>query len=131
MQSRWNTWPQPPKAIDKPFSLAALGLAWYSIEGSFKEFLQIAQVSCGTSQAHIVTAFHSVEEENDKYKIEKKGHEINNGSDKTLYGEHGALNAGQYLGMDFFTYFLSQIEEVLLQKKTLPQLSEKYLHPQQ
>ena len=33
-------------------------LTWYSIEGSFNEFLQMAQVSAQMSQDHIVTAFH-------------------------------------------------------------------------
>ena len=31
---------------------------WYSIEGSLREFRQIAQVSAQISQDHIVTAFH-------------------------------------------------------------------------
>ena len=55
MQSRWKTWPQQPKAIDKPFSLFGDGFAWYSIDGSFNEFLQIAHVSAQMSQDHMQT----------------------------------------------------------------------------
>ena len=55
MQSKWKTWPQQPKAIDKPFSLLGLGFAWYSIDGSFNEFLQIAHVSAQMSQDHMQT----------------------------------------------------------------------------
>ena len=55
MQSKWKTWPQQPKAIDKPFSLLGLGFAWYSIDGSFNEFLQMAQVSAQMSQDHMQT----------------------------------------------------------------------------
>ena len=47
MQSRWKTWPQQPKAIDKPFSLFGEGFAWYSMLGSFSELRQMAQVSAG------------------------------------------------------------------------------------
>ena len=71
MQSKWNTCPQLAKAIDRPFSFAALGLAWYSIEGSFREFLQIAQVSAHISHDHIVTAFHS-DEGGKKFKLRKR-----------------------------------------------------------
>jgi len=60
MQSRWNTCPQLAKAIDSPFSFAGEGDAWYSIDGSFNEFRQMAQVSAQMSQDHMVTAFHSV-----------------------------------------------------------------------
>jgi hypothetical protein len=49
-----------PKAIDRPFSVFVEGLAWYSIEGSFKELRQMAHVSAQMSQDHMVTAFHSV-----------------------------------------------------------------------
>eukprot|EP00953_Heterococcus_sp_UTEX-ZZ885_P004194 2766-Heterococcus_DN1.PRE.2 len=38
--------------------IAYLGLAWYSIDGSLRLFLQIAQVSAQISQLHIATAFH-------------------------------------------------------------------------
>ena len=53
MQSRWNTCPQHPNAIDRPFSLFGDGFAWYSIEGSFRELRQIAQVSAQISQLHL------------------------------------------------------------------------------
>jgi hypothetical protein len=53
MQSRWKTWPQQPKAMDRPFSLFGDGFAWYSIEGSFRELRQIAQVSAQISQLHL------------------------------------------------------------------------------
>lgn len=39
-------------------SVLTLRSTWYSIEGSFNEFLQIAQVSAQMSHDHIVTAFH-------------------------------------------------------------------------
>lgn len=39
-------------------SVLTLRSTWYSIEGSFNEFLQIAQVSAQISHDHIVTAFH-------------------------------------------------------------------------
>jgi hypothetical protein len=42
MQSRWKTWPQFPNAMERPLSLVGLGLAWYSMEGSFREFRQMA-----------------------------------------------------------------------------------------
>ena len=53
IQSRWNTWPQQPNAIERPFSLLGEGLAWYSIDGSFKELRQIAHVSAQMSQLHL------------------------------------------------------------------------------
>jgi hypothetical protein len=53
MQSKWKTCPQHPKAIERPFSLFGLGLAWYSIDGSFREFRQMAQVSAQMSQLHL------------------------------------------------------------------------------
>ena len=55
MQSKWKTWPQQPKAMLRPFSLLGLGFAWYSIDGSFNEFLQIAHVSAQMSQDHMQT----------------------------------------------------------------------------
>ena len=55
MQSKWKTWPQQPKAMLRPFSLLGLGFAWYSIDGSFNEFLQMAQVSAQMSQDHMQT----------------------------------------------------------------------------
>jgi len=58
MQSRWKTWPQLPKAIDRPLSLVGDGLAWYSMEGSLRELRQMAQVSAQMSQDHMATAFH-------------------------------------------------------------------------
>ena len=53
IQSRWNTWPQQPNAIERPFSLLGEGLAWYSIDGSFNELRQIAHVSAQMSQLHL------------------------------------------------------------------------------
>ena len=58
MQSKWKTCPQLPNAMESPFSFVLEGLAWYSIEGSFNEFLQMAQVSAHMSHAHIATAVH-------------------------------------------------------------------------
>lgn len=58
MQSRWNTWEQQPKAMERPFSLLGEGLAWYSMEGSLRLFRQMAHVSAHMSHDHIVTAFH-------------------------------------------------------------------------
>ena len=55
MQSRWKTWPQQPKAIERPFSLFGEGFAWYSMDGSLSEFLQMAQVSAQMSQDHMQT----------------------------------------------------------------------------
>ena len=55
MQSKWKTWPQQPKAMLRPFSLFGEGFAWYSIDGSFNEFLQIAHVSAQMSQDHMQT----------------------------------------------------------------------------
>ena len=34
MQSKWNTCPQLPHAMDNPSSEALVGLAWYSMDGS-------------------------------------------------------------------------------------------------
>lgn len=45
MQSRWNTWPHVPHAMDSPSSDAELGLAWYSMDGSCSELRQMAHVS--------------------------------------------------------------------------------------
>ena len=42
MQSKWKTCPQVPNAILNPLSLVGLGLAWYSILGSFNELRHIA-----------------------------------------------------------------------------------------
>jgi hypothetical protein len=42
-----------PNAIERPFSLFADGFAWYSIDGSFKLFRQIAHVSAQISQLHL------------------------------------------------------------------------------
>jgi hypothetical protein len=53
MQSRWKTWPQQPKAMDRPFSLFGDGFAWYSMDGSFRELRQIAHVSAQISQLHL------------------------------------------------------------------------------
>ena len=39
--------------MDRPFSLFGEGLAWYSMEGSFSEFRQMAQVSAQMSQLHL------------------------------------------------------------------------------
>ena len=55
MQSKWKTWPQQPKAMLRPFSLFGEGFAWYSMLGSFNEFLQIAHVSAQMSQDHMQT----------------------------------------------------------------------------
>ena len=55
MQSKWKTWPQQPKAIERPFSLFGDGFAWYSIDGSLSEFRQMAQVSAQMSQDHMQT----------------------------------------------------------------------------
>lgn len=41
-----------------PLSLAGLGLAWYSMDGSLRELRQMAQVSAQESQDHMATAFH-------------------------------------------------------------------------
>jgi hypothetical protein len=48
-----------PKAIERPFSVFAEGLAWYSIDGSLRELRQMAHVSAQMSHDHMVTAFHS------------------------------------------------------------------------
>ena len=53
MQSRWKTWEQQPKAMERPFSLLGLGLAWYSMDGSFSELRQMAHVSAQMSQLHL------------------------------------------------------------------------------
>ena len=42
IQSRWKTWPQLPNAMDKPLSFVGDGFAWYSMDGSFSEFRQMA-----------------------------------------------------------------------------------------
>jgi hypothetical protein len=55
MQSKWKTWPQQPKAIERPFSLFGDGFAWYSMLGSLSEFRQMAQVSAQMSQDHMQT----------------------------------------------------------------------------
>ena len=44
--------------MDNPFSVFEDGLAWYSMEGSFNELRQMAQVSAQMSQDHIAQAFH-------------------------------------------------------------------------
>ncbi len=54
IQSRWNTCPQQPNAMERPFSLFGDGLAWYSIDGSFNELRQMAHVSAQISQLHLV-----------------------------------------------------------------------------
>ena len=58
MQSRWNTCPQLPHAMDNPSSEAFVGLAWYSMDGSCREFRQIAHVSVQMDHDHTATAFH-------------------------------------------------------------------------
>lgn len=59
MQSRWKTWPQFPQAILKPgWSASPVGLAWYSMLGSYRLLRQIAHVSVHMAQDHIATAFH-------------------------------------------------------------------------
>lgn len=59
IQSRWNTCPQQPQAIDRPgWSGSPVGLAWYSMLGSYRLFLQIAHVSVQMAQDHIATADH-------------------------------------------------------------------------
>lgn len=46
MQSRWNTWPQQPHAMDRPgWSGSPVGLAWYSMLGSYRLLRQMAHVS--------------------------------------------------------------------------------------
>mmetsp|Transcript_9594 Transcript_9594/g.40198 ORF Transcript_9594/g.40198 Transcript_9594/m.40198 type:complete len:314 (+) Transcript_9594:222-1163(+) len=58
MQSRWNTCPQLPHAMDNPSSEALVGLAWYSMDGSCRELRQIAHVSVQMDHDHTATAFH-------------------------------------------------------------------------
>ena len=41
-----------------PLSFVLDGFAWYSMEGSFNEFRQMAQVSAQISHDHIATAVH-------------------------------------------------------------------------
>ena len=60
MQSKWKTWPQQPKAIERPFSLFGDGFAWYSMLGSLSEFRQMAQVSAQMSQDHMQTCVDGV-----------------------------------------------------------------------
>jgi hypothetical protein len=46
MQSRWNTWPQQPQAMDRPgWSGSPVGFAWYSMLGSYRLLRQMAHVS--------------------------------------------------------------------------------------
>lgn len=46
MQSRWNTCPQQPQAMDSPgWSGSPVGLAWYSMLGSYRLLRQMAHVS--------------------------------------------------------------------------------------
>jgi len=45
IQSKWKTCPQFPKAMESPLSFVGEGFAWYSIEGSFNEFRQMAHCS--------------------------------------------------------------------------------------
>lgn len=56
----WNlvTKKNMPKAVGIFCHNFHANLTWYSIDGSFREFLQIAQVSAQISQDHMVTAFH-------------------------------------------------------------------------
>lgn len=58
MQSRWNTCPQLPHAMDNPSSEALVGFAWYSMDGSCRELRQIAHVSVQMDHDHTATAFH-------------------------------------------------------------------------
>jgi len=58
MQSRWKTWPHVPHEMLSPSSEALVGLAWYSMEGSWRELRQIAHVSVQMDQLHTATAFH-------------------------------------------------------------------------
>lgn len=59
MQSRWKTWPQQPHAMERPgWSGSPVGLAWYSILGSYRLFLQMAQVSVQMAHDHMATALH-------------------------------------------------------------------------
>ena len=62
--------------MDNPFSVFEDGLAWYSMEGSFNELRQMAQVSAQMSQDHIVTAFHSKKSQIDN-KIARRVHQSN------------------------------------------------------
>ena len=59
MQSRWKTWPQFPKAIDRPLSLVGEGLAWYSIDGSFKELRQMAHYQWTNERRTICKSYNA------------------------------------------------------------------------
>ena len=85
------------KAIESPFSLALLGLAWYSMDGSLRELRQIAHVSAQISHDHMVTAFHSTivmskrgEERGRRVRVDwswkmMKVSKVNGGLDATSY----------------------------------------------
>jgi len=60
MQSRWNTWPQFPNAIDKPLSLVADGFAWYSMEGSLSELRQMAHYKRGAQMGKTILSMELI-----------------------------------------------------------------------
>jgi hypothetical protein len=79
---------------------------WYSIDGSFREFLQIAHVSAQISHDHIVTAFH--------FLISNRGAEDVDTLESSFPPPSSIATTSTSFASDMILYFLNDFRSLVL-----------------